>query len=751
MQIGALRCVDRYSRIDSKERPKNIDTIEKRFVEVNNPLEIYESHLEKVQKWRPCSEMAKAMVLLGHAIHQDDDELFNAALLLLKEFETQTGNDLFALSGPEPFESDLPGIFSREEFAARLKDAPLIDLDVLQGSSQLIAQTSKPFTLIESLAIYHRVRELFEFQRGDSSKDPKNRLLLGYAAFYDILDIERCFARDQKKPLDLMAMSAHLLFAFQHLEKGQSVTYPDIHFDYVKGQSLQVDFRPDWTDGYIPSLKLKDGTDPADQNPSPEVLWAYALGTLRGAEYLEAINARAKVLVYGANFVVRDHRDPAYAVDIPTAQSVLNHPSLSGEQVESSLKSAASIEQNDLNPNVYSRPFSFDVSVQKPIQQVLEVGLIDKYARLIPPSPFPPTGLDEWAYILSHLVENHARNGLQIASKTIKKYQNDYPEKKLICLLASNEGNCFALVRRLLTELSYHPESLPGIQALPQLILLAARQSMSLSASDAVERLSPTRPFNEIVTSLQALHEFYADTIPEITRQYFGEGFQLPGRQLKNAARLLERELEKLKWVDSKRMRLHILPSRTHLDAFHPQMGDRNCLMTNPNYLVYSLTDPRFYPHRILVEGEAPENTWRGGIYQVTTVINGQKIMLLSGLDPRLGFHVNPAEFLDGLEKGFGEIAREGGYALVLVHRFEGSSRKGSIQREIDARYAYKGLQFTLSEQDAVGFPLRRPYPGRDPRIDEGAIFHHAHREYYIMLDLRQEPHSLPGATWRHS
>lgn len=735
MQTGALCCVNRFSQIGSQERGKNLDTIERHSLAISNPWEIYEPYLMKVQKWRECSQMAWAVTLLGHAMHQADDELFDAALLLLKEFETESETDLLALSRSEPIASDPPGAFRQQEFAARLEDAPLVELDVLQGATNLIKQVSKPFSVIESLAIYHRVRELFESQGEASSK---HRLLLGYAAFYDILDIERCFARDQQRPVDLLAMSARLLCVFKHLKQGQSAIYPDIHFDYVNGQSLQVDFYADYTHGYIPAVRLKYDPEHKDPDPSssPKVLLSYVIGILRGAEYLAAVDARAHELVNGADLPIGDHRDPKYAVDIPAAIRVLNHPALSGNDVERSLNGYLPIEKGALNPDIYSRPFSFDVSVQTPLQQVLEVGLINEYGRLIPPSPFPPAGNDAWAYILFNLVENQANNGLRIAAKTIDDYQTNYPERNLLSHLAENEGNCFALVQKLLSELSQHPKSLHNLQALSPLILLAARQTMSSSMAEAIERFRPTLPFDEIVTSLQALHEFYADTIPEVTRRYFGEGFQLPGGPLKKAVRFLQRELDKLQWVDSKKVRLRILPSHSRLDGFHPHMGDRNCLMVNPNYVRYSLTDPRFLPHRILVEGEAPENAWQGGIFHITTVINGKKSMLLCGLDPRLGLKVNPAEFLDGLEKGFGEIAREGGYDQILIHTFEGSSRKGTIQREIDARYGQNNNVLVIAEEDAIGFPFRVPYSEGHPKPGEKSRFHIPLRKFYVMRDL---------------
>ena len=465
---------------------------------------------------------------------------------------------------------------------------------------------------------------------------------------------------------------------------------------------------------------------------------AYISSGIGPDELMRDASERAREIAAGASMQL-DSDDPLkdgaahFATEMVAASMVLKHPlwnhCTANDKI---LLSGANIPP--LDAAVYSRPFGFSVSAQTPVQREIHVGIINEYIAPIRKLSSHDRRV-KWA---RDVVDNGVNNGLKIVYREIQEFLARYQGEDGVA--SSNlitAKNVDGFIEFVLQALAKRRKSLPGVKVLPELLIANVVSDLRVRLqNDSILSFRPTAPFDEVVKGLIALHDFYADFVVSQAHYHFGKDFRLPGKFLSRADEKLGKELGKVKWMDSTKVDINILPSRDALDRFHPYVGDRYCLL-HIGCEKYSLDDPRFLPHRILVEGQRPSETLKGGIYQVTVNIQGLKIMILSGVDPRVGFYVNPGEFMDGLEQNFTQIAREGEYDLILVDEIEGSSRKGTMLREILTRYPDR---FELAPEDAVGYPVGAPLDnGTPPRADETDKFYMAHRKFRIMADLRKK------------
>lgn len=452
-------------------------------------------------------------------------------------------------------------------------------------------------------------------------------------------------------------------------------------------------------------------------------------------ELMQRIEARADELVWGAHLHIHGD-DPSQdslrsAVEMMAADMVLAPVSFIHHQVYKDVFQRIAIEP--LDGEVHSRPFTFPISLQRPIQREIHLGIIRDYMAPI----LRLARNDTIVEMAKNVLGNGARNGLRIVYSDIKEFFARYGDGtglELPDLITSRNVERF--IDCVLGALAKHPKAIPGVKFLPDFLI--ASSILNHEPKDSLKPIlsfRPTAPFDDVVAGLMALHDFYAEQVANEAAHYFGKGFRLPGKFLGRAADLLLDEVTKVQWMDSERAEVSIVPSRNLLDAFHASMGGRNCLL-GYGFTIHSLTDPRFLPHRILLHGQKPGKTWKGGIYQMTIRARGLKIMILSGIDPQRGFNVNPGEFMAGLERNFRQIANEGDYDLILIDEIEGSSRKGTMLREIRERYPER---FELSPEEAVGFPVKEPVvDGVPPQPHETKKFYMAHRHFRVMADLRQ-------------
>ncbi|MBF0104888.1 MAG: hypothetical protein HQM16_06130 [Deltaproteobacteria bacterium] len=754
-------------------------------------LLMYEAVRDKAQQRGRMGQVGRAVVGLGHAVFENDPTLFESSVAMLRslgdELEINPAGFFKRPTRNVPV-SRLTGIFSDEELEKRLANPPLVPLSVIHGHENLITAVRRDFTLMESLAIYSRVRDLIKAR--DVGLDIAGALM-GFDAFYELLEIERLYAKERGRPLDLSAMADRLLQVSCEMYRTlDSVPYPRIVFPYVPGSSVRVYINSHYSDAkrICPGYKLvtEKGDIPKNQTPSDRALRSYIRGTLRGPGFDKAVEERARELVMGKPLQLTGVDETRYAVEVAAAGRALHHPAHDLRHLEARV---AASSRADLLPSVHSRPFSFDVSVLTPAQQVIDVGLIEEYRKpLAELSTFQAQV--EW---LCGLMENTGTIGSRPVRVVVESFLREVRATDINFYFTTHEPEFYALIDTMLRALAHDTNAIARDQTMAKLLLIKAVQVCAGEASlDTVRNFRPTMPYSAVVKGLSDLHEIYAYIVKDVAARYFGPDFKMPGKFLGQAALKLEREFKKIDWLhcEIERVRITILPCREELDRFHAVAGDRMCLMGDPQYEHHSLTDPRFDPHRVLVQpyqthrgpliqdliagkvgnlapnatlwnllrlASDPQNlhakntapgagyvelydapaseTWRGGIYQMTVHHKGLKIMILFGIDPRTDFFVNPAEFMDGLEKGFAEIAKEGGYDLVLTHGYEGSSRKGTILREILARYPEV---FEFPPEDAIGFPLKAPYPNRPPRADEGEMFYRAFSsDFRVMIDLR--------------
>lgn len=681
-----------------------------------------------------------------------------------------------------------------QQFSGSTYTPPPLDRTSVQNEATEVSEPPTAPTA-EEFALYRRTEELFNAVKKTSNLS----MPLDFGMFRHWLHIETLAARFEARPVDLKTFASriykiaaydnscfasriHEIAGYVHScdEKRRSNPYKDAQYYYREEKDLAFDRKgcPDHNP-YIAMIRFMRANPGVKQEAFMrawkaifeqddhfhwEKIWQFsgdlgcqlpALDFLeRGLEcdkkmlasyidsgmafhqLMQAVDERAYNLVRGAHLHIR-WDDPAsdsdgfcYAVERIAAKMVLapvySRRASIGEDIFQRIVS------QPLDEGVSSWPFVISVLIQRPIQRELHLGVIHDYLN-------PVRHLmdrEAIAGMAKEALRNGAKNGLRVVSSDIKEFLTQYgdgaDEAPFDAINAQNVGEFIDCALRALAK---HPKAIPGVKFLPDFLI--ASTILEFSSTELLKPIlsfRATAPFDDVVAGLKALHNFYAELIPNRAAHHFGIWFLPPGKFFKRADELLQRELAKIEWMDYERVRMTIVPSRDVLDGFHAYMGDRFCLSSD-DFIKNSLTDPRFVPYRMLLHGPRPSETWKGGIYQMTVRARGLKLMILSGIDPQMGFNVNPGELMDELEYHFKEMAQDGDYDLMLVDEIEGSSRKGTMLREIRERYPDR---LELSPEEAVGFPVKVPVvDGVPPGPHETDKFYMAHRHFRVMADLR--------------
>lgn len=237
-----------------------------------------------------------------------------------------------------------------------------------------------------------------------------------------------------------------------------------------------------------------------------------------------------------------------------------------------------------------------------------------------------------------------------------------------------------------------------------------------------LRRYSNQRPASEIVQALEALYEFYSDHFPRLVQRYFGD--LGPERkfivQTQNNLGAIHQRLERRVLG---RVKVTLLPSRSKLDAFFGYVA-QDCLATE-EYALHALLDPTFVPYRLLIGDE-----WRGTVMTFSATVDGKKLLIVTGINPRLDVTLNPAELVDGIIQGLKGIGQKGHYDLLLIPAHPGtqSSRRAFICPEIKVRFK---TRFRIPE--GLNFPRRGR--GNDPQDYYGN-----HKDFLVVADFRKDP-----------
>lgn len=229
-------------------------------------------------------------------------------------------------------------------------------------------------------------------------------------------------------------------------------------------------------------------------------------------------------------------------------------------------------------------------------------------------------------------------------------------------------------------------------------MLLAVTWHREPVAQRPIERYHKKRTETEIVEALRSVFEFYTDHFPRVVKRYFGE--LGPEQKMVETA---HKQLKNLYDIATKNRvgtaKVVLLPARTKLDAFFSFMA-QNSIATE-EFALHGLLDDDFVPFRILIDGQ-----WKGTVMTYTKMIDGKKVLIITGIDPQLDVMINLSEFMDGLHNGFLEIAKRGEYKLVVLPAVIGmrSSRRVSVMPEIRKRYSKNGI---IRVKEPIGFPRK--------------------------------------------
>lgn len=360
------------------------------------------------------------------------------------------------------------------------------------------------------------------------------------------------------------------------------------------------------------------------------------------------------------------------------------------------------------SPDVFLKSFHFTATTQEIVHGRVHLGVLEEYVSVLRDIGTPErlhTWLTGW---IKQAKSGKWRKDRGILKSALKIYGDPL-----------DEGNSVNFLETLLKTASNNLDITKGFSETG--ILLAAYtwyHHATPHMREAILAFHKSAPAENVVEALYALIDFYGDMFHESFRKFFGLKPPLYWKFFKQAEGRLQKEREKIDLKKGSAVKITLLPSRNDLDAFFGHMAD-NCLAREKGYALHALSNPHFAPYRLLLNGQ-----WRGMVLTYTFFEGADKVLVVSGIDPQTDVHLNPKEFMDGIQAGFEKVARSGGYSLVVIPRepVGQSSRRAFLHPEIQDRYK---KPFTASIP--ISFPMKADKQ-----------FYTTHQNFLILADLRK-------------
>lgn len=373
---------------------------------------------------------------------------------------------------------------------------------------------------------------------------------------------------------------------------------------------------------------------------------------------------------------------------------------------------------------VYYRPFTFSVRLVKPFYDVANKGTLEKLKHLTLEGR-PIAGLKR--VVLNFEGSRSAYQRIAHLLQGVSKLKEEGPSEESVFDRYREIETSMRIVQNILIALkSWVDERTDELirsdirldfeevearvcreiekYVLKLLIILTRWRKPVEELAQALSRFGKEHATEEeTYVVLDRLSEFYNVYLPETEQGLLAGVFPLGSRfsslpSLDAVRKKLEAMNENKQQAIGEIVEIVLVPGTGKLDVFYGYMSE-NCL-AKPEWAVHAMSDPDFVPYRMVVGGK-----WRGVVQTFTknVTIGGEKkkILIVTGVDPQLNLTPSPEEFLRGLEKGFWEIAREGGYDLVVVPalEFAQSSRRALL------RTAFKRYREEVEIDAPVSFP----------------------------------------------